>query len=262
MASSKLFTVFVQPSSSCLELLRYLNKNILTVNKMGVKVQIEKLEKEDCDKEMVDALNKRGINRLPAMVASDGKTFVGLKSILDLFEKGIGSHQRDNRLNGGGMDLDTSPEQDTSFGTNPDMANFWMTELFAGIDKKGKHIPRKDKDEAEDEGDDIEKKMRAYERNIPKHRKGNSERDVDNTMAEQQTRRRRRPAPTRRRQQDDDEEPDNIASDDDESGGYDDAPRRNNRQDNPPFAPSADVGGDDMDQKMLSAWLNNNPAEY
>ncbi len=242
MSQIKTFKLIVQVSDNCLDLLRYLDKNISDINKLGVKVQVEKIARDEFDDEMVENLRKRGITRLPALIAPDNKIFIGLASITSLFEKNLNNVRTGQRV---GPIRDGNDEMSTEMGSNPDMTDFWMKELYEGTDRStGKLIVRNDKDEPDDESGDIERKMSMYRRNVPKHRQQSSgrEKDID-PMPRNRGRRR-------------DELEDNIEVDDE----YDEPepPRRGRAS---TMEPSDDVAGDDMDQRMMAAWMDNNHSE-
>ncbi len=249
---AKVFRLIVQPTENCMESLRYLNKNILAINSLGAKVVIEKITKDEFDDELVETFRKRGINRLPALIAPDGSPFIGLKQVIDLFEKNLTATRNGNRI--GAVSGDGSsginygdPATDSEMGSNPDMTDFWMNELYAGTDKRGRNVPRKDKDEdSEDDGADIGRRLAEYERKVPKHRRmGARERDI--TPATRSTR--------RQAQESESEDEDNIASEEEEP-----RPSRGGHKATPRYSGSAD-GGDAMDQRMLAAWMDNNPGD-
>jgi hypothetical protein len=253
MSQVKTFKLIVQVNEVCLEILRYLDKNISTINRLGVRIQVEKLSKSELDEEMLETLRKKGITRLPVLIVNDGKLLVGLKRIIDMFEKNLNNARVDERVSPAG-DYG-GPAVGAEMGTNPDLCDYWQRELYAGTDRKGKMIPRDDKDEGEDEGGDIERRLADYRRNEPKHRRsgGGRERDIDPPPRERPRRGGHRV-----------EEPeDNIAdSDDDSDGGYDEPPpKRGGGSRAPRLPPTGDAGGDAMDQRMLAAWMDNNPQD-
>lgn len=236
MSQTKIFKLIVQPTDNCLELLRYLDKNITMVNSLGVRIHIEKISKDEFDEDMVETLRTKGITRLPVLLAPDGKMKIGLKQVIDLFEKNINNANNNAR---------TGPIDDAEIGTNPDMTDFWMNELYNGSDKRGRLIPRKDKDEVEEEGGNIEKRLAEYQRNVPKHRRTDNarERDID-------------PAPRTRGRGNyhDEDSEDNIAD-------YEDEAPKTRRDTTTRLESTGDANGDDMDQRMLAAWMDNNTHE-
>lgn len=252
MSRIKIFKLIVQPTETCLELLRYLDKNIGDVNSLGAGVQIEKISNDEIDEDLIETFRKKGITRLPALLAPDGHVFIGLKQVIELFEKNLNSSRTGARA-GPITDPYGGPANDAELGSNPDLTTFYMRELYSGCDKRGRLIPRKDKDEGNDdeEGGDIEKRLSDYRRNVPRHRRTDTgrERDID-------------PAPRQRgrRHEELTEDDDNIADDEDE---YDEPapPRRGNNGRSTRLSSTDDSRGDDMDQRMLDAWMANNPNE-
>ncbi len=258
----KTFKVIVQGGKkNSLDIAQYIDENIRAVNNLGIIIRMEKISEDEMDAEMVEALRKRGITRLPALLTNEGKVFVGKDKIMDLFDRGIRGQRRGARLDPG----DVGYGGNTEMGSNPDMTDFWMRELYAGQDpRSGKMLPRKDKDEGEDEGADIEKRLRDYQRNVPKHRRADArDKDIDMDAVQQQRRRGRR-----KTEPDPD---DNIADvcdncghdpcdcEDDDYGGRE--PVRGGRPTDtePRGGTVAGLGGDAMDDKMLTAWMQNNP---
>ena len=242
MNQSKTFKLIVQVSDNCLDLLRYIDKNISDINSLGVRLHVEKIAKSECDDEMIENLRKHGITRLPALISPDNKIFIGIACITNLFEKNLNNirtGQRVGPIKEGFNQSATSAE----IGSNPDMTDYWMRELYSGTDENGKLKPRDDPDEAEDESKDYEKKMRDQQKNQPKQRRQGSDRERDVE-----------PAPrTRRRNYE--ESDDNIADSDDEYIPT----RRSNKM--PELPSTGDASGDNMDDRMLAAWMENNPHE-
>jgi hypothetical protein len=237
----KTFKLIVKPSPNCIDLLRYLNKNIKSINKLGVTVRVEKISQSEFNEDMVNALKAKGITRLPTLVAPEGKIFVGLKSITDLFEKNLNNNKRNARLTPGRGPMD--PATNAEIGSNPDMSNFWMREMYAGIGKNGKPLARQDKDEPEDESADIQKRIAEYQRNIPAQRRQGNDRERDIDPPPRQRGARRQPL-----DEDDANPNDNIAD-------IDPTPVRPRL----PALRSGDAQSDDLDQRMLAAWLDNTP---
>ncbi len=241
MTDVKIFKLFVQPDRPCLDVLRYLNKNIEEVNTMGAGVRVDKIDKDGVDEDQLEIFRKRGITRLPALMAPDGKVFTGLQQVVGLFEKNLNRDRTNSRLDPSEVGM---PAGSAEMGTNPDLTDFWAREMYSGRDKRGRLIPRKDKDEAEDEAGDLERRMAEYNRNQPRHRRpDHREQDID-------------PTPRHRRQtRREESSEDNIAS-------SEESPPPTNRRRNPPrLAGTGDARGDDMDQRMLAAWMDNNPGE-
>lgn len=222
-----IFKLIVQDSESCVKLLRYLNKQIETINKLGAGVVIEKIEKSEFDAEMVESLRKKGITRLPALVAPDNKKFIGYEQITELFEKNISSAKK-------------SSVGDAADGAS--VYDHWMKTLYSG-EKNGKFD---DSDEEDDNRNDIQRRMAHYQRNIPKHRREDGGRkSAPKKTAREPT----RPA-ARERDYDDEEYEDNIADED-----YPE--ERRDRIEMPEMSGGDDARGDELDKIMLAAYLEN-----
>lgn len=259
----KTFKVLVQSSSkNSIDIAYYIDENIRAINSLGIMVQMEKIAEDEMDAEMVEALRKRGITRFPALLTNDGKVVIGKDKIKDMFDRGIQGQRRGDRLAPGG---EYEGGNNSEFGSNPSMTDFWMRELYSGVGRDGKPIPKKDQEKEEgDETADMERKLRDYQRNVPKHRRGGDsrDRDIDMGAATQQRRRggRRRPEP---------DPDDNIADVCDNCGQdpcdcddvYDAPPRGGGRQmdDSPRGGTAVGLSGDAMDDKMMAAWMANNP---
>lgn len=248
MNKNKTFKLIVTATDNCLEICRYLNKNVIGINKLGVRVTVEKINTAEFDEEMVEILRKKGITRLPTLIAPDGKLFIGLKTITNLFEKNLRGGRTMDRFSPMNGEYNSG---NAELGSNPSMTDFWMRELFTGMDKRGKFIPRKDKDDPDDESEDLTKRMNEYRRREPRHRRQDSERERD---LDPPVKTRRRVVPV------DDNVEETVNRDefgDDESEEEYDLPPRKNV---PKISTSGDARGDDMDQRMLAAWLDNNPS--
>ena len=236
MGDPQTIKLFVQSSTICVQLLTYVDKVIKDVNAMGTRILVEKVDGDDT--EQLDAFRRRGIERLPALVLTDGTTRIGDAKIRALIDDNLRRLRADDKFNA-----------NAEFGTNTEMADFWGREMFSGVDKKGGRVPRQDDDEADDENDagDIARRLDTYRRNVPRHRRSGGERDVDR-------------APVRASRYDDD---DNIADDDedvdDDRGRGDRRDGRDTRRADAAFgAPSDDAAGDAMDRKMLDVYMDNN----
>lgn len=238
------YKLIVRDDEPCMRLLRYLTKNIVTINKLGAKVRINKIDTE-LDAEAVEKLRAEGIVRLPALIDPDGNPIIGLKKIVDLFEKNINK----NKDTGAGSTTSIygGPAKNSEFGANPELNDFYMQELFSGRDQQGKLVARKDKDEAEDEGVSGDMQRRMAEYRPPAHRTGeraNTRTDFDRDDRYEDT----RAPPTRQDYPDD-----NIA---------DVTPPRRNRDRMTTQAQGPPQGEDDMDQRMLDTYMSNNGLDY
>jgi hypothetical protein len=246
MSQTRIFKLLVQVSECCVDILKYLDKNITTINQLGVKIQIQKINKDDLDEELVRKLNDKGITRLPALITDDQKVFIGIKKIRDLFESGLNS-VRKSSIAGPAIDTGGGAEM----GNNPDMQDFYMRELYEGYEN-GKFIPRKDDDKVDGDKNDIEDRIRRYQGSVPKHRQ-NDERNIDVEGGEM----------TRRQQRthdyntpNDNKYEDNIADDEIDmnqmrGGG------NNGGNISSSFRPTDDA----LDDKMMMAWMDKNGDE-
>lgn len=217
--------LFVGVDENTKNLLIYIYKHIKKINDKGLLIHIRKVTSAN-DKRLVS----KNITRVPAMIDPNNKIHVGVQKIIGVLDKNINPPPPVRQ----GSDPDI-----TEIGSNADLASFWSQEIFAGQTKKGKRIPRKDNDDSGDEKNDIEEKMRQYERNKPKHRRANNN---DNEDSEDEMPRPRTRKPPRGRQPDPESDDDNV-----------DTP--------PPRRRGGGGGGggrdEDMDQKMLDAFMNN-----
>lgn len=243
MATNRTFKIFVQNQPNSVEVARYIESQIEAINNLGIHIKMVKVQPEDMDDEMIQTFRKLGITRFPAMLTNTGRAYIGVNQIIDVFKKGLTSKGKIERFG-----LTTGP----TGGAHYDTHEYWMEQLYSGTDKRGNRIPRTDSDEPDDEGADIDARLRAYQRNMPRHRR------QTHAPARSTT-----PSAGRRRSraQEPDDDYDNIAGSDDDGGAYD----------LPPVTPpttgrSTRGGGDDlrglseagMDQKMLDAWMQNN----
>lgn len=251
----KNFKLIVTPNENCLKVLKYLQKSITDINAMGVRVQVEKISHKNFDEDMVEILRRKGITRLPVLIAPDGASFIGVVKITELFERNIKNLKNGNRVSPAGAENPKlNKGGNDEMGTNPALTDFWMSEMYGGKDDNGRLIPKKDQDEGDDDRNDMDAKMRNYQSRVPRHRGGGAQTERNIEPAERPRRRRNAPAA---------QPVDNIADDHhDEGMEYeppDITPSTPIRA--PKFTPSEE-GGDEYDQKMLNAWLDNNPNEF
>jgi hypothetical protein len=240
------FKLIVTANDNCIKVLKYLRGCVSEINKMGVSVQIEKISRKEFDEDMVDMLRRKGITRLPVLLAPDGASFIGVVKITDLFERNLKNLKNGARVSA----PDTGIRENTEMGTNPALTDFWMSEMYGGKDENGRMVPKKDQDEGDDDRNDMDTKMRNYQARVPRHRGGGAQPER-NIEPQERPRRRRTAAPA--------EPADNIAEDE---TAYDLPERTPGTPIRPPKYTPTDEGGEDVDQKMLSAWLENNPNEF
>jgi Sec-independent protein translocase protein TatA len=218
--------IILRVQMSCVELVRYIDKHITDINRNGIFINFDKISDDKLTESKVNELSRVGVSRLPALIDSNGKVYTGLKQIIDLFEN-------------------TSQTRDESYapiGTadDPDVSKYWHSELFKR-DESGKYVARDEQDSNDDDVNDISKKMREYESDVPKHRRTNSGRSRTSNIQPKHT--------NRGRERDNPE--DNIDQDYDEP---------HSEESN--FMPSGgdDSNGDALDDVMMRAWMNNNPS--
>lgn len=90
------FKIYVGTTSNDLKLVAYLSRNISVINAMGVKISITHLKKSDMSSDLVESLNRRGISRLPVMIAGK-KKFVGVTKIISVFNTNVKNYQNMNQ---------------------------------------------------------------------------------------------------------------------------------------------------------------------
>jgi hypothetical protein len=138
----KLFKLIVQYTNNCVSLLRYINLHIGEINNLGAVIKIEKVNKCDLDEDLVDALRKRGITRLPAMLGPDGSPFIGASQIIKILNAGLTSQRNTARI---------APPPAIN-----DLAAFYEREMF-DHDKSGIRVnPRQDPEDEYTEGGQID----------------------------------------------------------------------------------------------------------
>jgi hypothetical protein len=236
---SQTFKIIVQVTDNSLELLRYINKNLDDINRLGARVRIEKISKKEFDEDMVELLRRENITRLPALVAPDKTIFIGLKRIVDFFERNLNTAKNQDRVSAVGSGV-------SEMGANPDLSDYWSRQLYDGVSKQdGRTVIRDEDSDEQNETKDIERRLNDYNKKVPKHRQqgGNRELNIDHMD------RRRKRTPIQ------DEPMDNVIDSEDE--GYDE-PEPITRRDRPRQRISGEQG-EDMDDRMMNAWLDNNP---
>jgi hypothetical protein len=147
------YTLLVNRDEVSLELLRYVDKNIFRINKNNVRVVPMIVSST---KGMIDKLRAAGITRLPALVVPDGN-LIGLRSIVEHLDK-LGEHIGSSR---------------PGLAPSIDNTHDWLMREMFEVDRTGKRIPRTDHDddEAEDNKKDIERRLKDYSQNAPKHQR-------------------------------------------------------------------------------------------
>jgi hypothetical protein len=270
MNRPKVLKLIVKDSANSLEVLKYLDKNITEIVRLGVRIKIEKIKTSEFNEEMVNILKRKGVTRLPALLMPDTMVYTGTKSIIGLFEKNLNTSVKNQRVSPAAAPVG-------------DINDYWMQQLYDGRDSGGKLVPRDDGEEEPGGGSNLEKSMRRYERNMPKHRRDTG-RDTERDTAGHGPRGRSTSRNNVRDNNVRDRSPDNIMTDDppparrsgsrgnarqphrdeydfgdDDGGGDFDFPvRSGSKSSTPKFSGGS---GDDLDDRMLAAWMDNNPSE-
>lgn len=248
----KNFKLIVQYTVSCLEILKYLDKHINKINNLGAIVHIKKVD-ANIDDALADMFRRKGITRLPALIAPDGTLFIGIKQVFELFEKNLkfasGSRTARPMGNSGNTNYDDKDDDDDNGGGGGAggeyLNNFYEKELFSN-EGNGRYVPRMDDEEDENEQNDIQRKMSDYNRSIkPTSKNEGKERNI----GQNNRNKKQRAQPV-----DDISEEDNITYE-----GYNEpVPPKRKSLGGVKFTPTGDKD-DDMDQRMISAYLEKVP---
>lgn len=277
--SRTVLKLMVDVSTTCKNMLSFINANIERINAMGIMIMVDKITDKECDEDTVEMLRRKGITRLPALIIPNGRPVIGMSKIVSYFDT--------NRQAVGLYD-----DASASYSGSTDLSDYWQRELYT-LGDNGQVIPRADPDDdiSEGSGCDFEKRMREYQTRAPPHRLQQSDRRrstlsqpgfgrpsssrstaraaLDSHMQPNtQARRRGGIAPLQTRptaQSSETDDADNIGApwDSDNSqwscGGSGvpcspPTPRLHN-----PRPPPSLADMDDMDSKILSAWMGKNP---
>ena len=245
-----IYKLYVQPSEACVEVLKYVDKKVGEINRIGALVNVINVIKS-VDPAVKQDLERLRIKRFPALVSPRGECMLGFKQIVDMFENNLGGRPKRADNMAVTDDYVNDPAAHTDIGNDPDLSRFWAAEMFQGVDRRGRVIARKDEEEDDqDENDrDIDRRMRAYQRKIPKQRRQSSGRRTPAT----------RRTPRGRHQAESDSDSDNVGGDNEsDEGGEVERPKQRKRS---VIRPSEDAKGDEMDERMMNAWLDNNPED-
>lgn len=221
MQRRKKVKLIVSNSDCCREILIFIDSKIDGIKHLGVDVAIEKID--EYDEELIEYLRKKGIPRLPALLTPDGAVFIGIIAIKNVFSKNLKTSSIKSRFN---------PEPEGS--ENLGLSDYWASQMY---DRAGR--PREDGEEDKDAAPDYSARCAAFKSGSAR---GVPEKDNHETRDTRETRdipRGPRRAPIN--------EEDNI-----ESPEYD---RRSIRQ---AVQNTGGGGDDDLDQKMMEAWMENN----
>lgn len=243
------FSLVVQPTSNCITLLKYIDKNIIALNQICIKIRIEKLTEKQLDQNLRAKFKARGISMLPAMFVprTQQPPIVGAKNIVAAIKDAL--TQKDNEHRPGNV-----------AGNDYGVHDYMMDQMF-DRDRNGNVACRQDDEDDDQDRMEAERqrRMAAYQRNRPQHHRDEfGGRDIDDEPVRGPTRR------TRRENYDDYDRPGRGPREDNIDDDYD-APR--------PRRGGGKVGGGDerrrlqgmspneMDDMMVHAMLDNTPTE-
>ncbi len=250
--------LYVNVSDNSLDVLQYIDKNLTEINKMGVFVTIELLTDDDIDEDMKRFLAKKGIVRLPSLL-SGKKTHVGVVDIKKVFANALKKmslappqYEDDDRPQQRGRSSAPPQQQRNRLGTgNGDIVdNFYMQEIQDSLAEMGRNKGRGKSGDKEDDalgdGDvDFNAAMAKYDRNMPKHRRPDTDRGRPDDSPPR--RRRQDDSPPRRRRDPSDSPPRSRRG-----GGA--------RRDSEDNVGDFGGGGGNLDDQMMNAFLENNTA--
>jgi hypothetical protein len=246
----KTFKLIVTVSDNSIAILKYVSQIVKEINNMGVRVQVEKISRDEFDEEMVDILRRRGIVSLPVLIAPDGVKFTGVREITNLFERNLKTVKTSSRV---------APA------STSDLNDYWMQQMKPDANEsKGGG----DNNDELDEKIDFDSRMRAYQSRVPKHRGGGSQTEANIEPAARPKRGQRQPPEGGSRV-----DASRVGS---RGGGgrgiADDAPSDNIDEDYPDYdltpntpirgmninlpADPEDASGGEMDRKMLEALMD------
>ena len=77
----RLFKLIVQPDENSITVLKYLDSSIKTLNQMGVKFKIVKIDPEFLTPSFLKELEQNNVTRLPVVITDDNKYWIGYKEI-------------------------------------------------------------------------------------------------------------------------------------------------------------------------------------
>lgn len=140
------FKLYTGTTKGDVKLMKFMRMHISDINLMGVKLSITHLKKREMTSDIIEALNRKGISRLPVLIANR-KKFVGVKKILKLFNNNF------DQLNDG------APQGAPAGGVEGMSNNGGATDLesyMMGVMDDG------DEDRGDNETDDM---MQKYARN-------------------------------------------------------------------------------------------------
>lgn len=122
------FKIIVQPGIASKYLLQYISQNIASINELGIKLVIEKIDKHEFDKDLIYFMRSKGITRLPALIAPNGKISIGNENIINIFQRSIKKNINNKRFSP--HVLDQSSAIDDSVATSEEgMYNYILNKI-------------------------------------------------------------------------------------------------------------------------------------
>lgn len=222
--------IIIQSTPKCVELLKFINKDIDIINRAGFQVKIE-----IATQERIEMLANNNINRLPVMIAPDKSLVVGINEIIDLISKNINAEpQQISRV------INRKIPR-----TKKSVDDYLYDAIYEGVERSDKGLIAKQEKEDDDDDHfdfDKERKKKGSQHSM-KHRQV----FPDESSEEDPVPKKRKPEPKKappKKQQRVAEDYDN--SEEDNVGAY-----NNDLLDN------YGEGGNDMDSKMMNAMLGN-----
>lgn len=222
--------IIIQSTPKCVELLKFINKDIDIINRAGFQVKIE-----IATQERIEMLANNNINRLPVMIAPDKSLVVGINEIIDLISKNINAEpQQISRV------INRKIPR-----TKKSVDDYLYDAIYEGVERSDKGLIAKQEKEDDDDDHfdfDKERKKKGSQHSM-KHRQVFQ----DESSEEDPMPKKRKPEPKKalpKKQQRVAEDYDN--SEEDNVGAY-----NNDLLDN------YGEGGNDMDSKMMNAMLGN-----
>jgi len=85
--------VLINNSGASVTLLQFIKKHLPEFKEMNVVFKFRKILPDECNEELVSALSRKGINRLPTLITPGGKSFVGNNAILALLNKNLNTYR-------------------------------------------------------------------------------------------------------------------------------------------------------------------------
>lgn len=191
-AKMRVFKLIVQPDENSITVLKYLDSSIKTLNQMGVKFKIIKIDPEYLTPSFLKELEQNNVTRLPVVITDDNKYWIGYKEIkskiytnIKLFQENIQKeHILNQQLNNDPMGLNNMLKSINSPEVDP---NDYLSNEMKYLRKNGDKYEFEDDSEEEIGGKPMdlrkatEEQEKARQINLSKSNKGkkNSNKFVD-----------------------------------------------------------------------------------